>query len=124
VKANIEVYCYMIVWRFLRHSEWGAGGVECSKSPQRTKNTMGPPMSSVDLKQLSYPSFHIFSVLAAQARVIFHSLYNIQFSFNDGIKQQHNNYDKRKKVEVAIESHNMTKKKIKYCKESAHRCNR
>jgi len=68
VKANIEVYSDMTVWRFLGHSEWGAGGVECSKSPQHNKNIMGPPLCNVDLKQLSYPSFHIFFVLAAQVR--------------------------------------------------------
>jgi len=75
VKANIEAYCYVTVCRFLGHSEWGAGGVECSKSPQCTKNILGPPMSSVDLKQLSYPSVHIFSVLAAQV--------------HDNLKQSH-----------------------------------
>jgi hypothetical protein len=41
-------------------------GVHCSKSPQCNKIIMGPPMSSVDFKQLSYPSCNIFSVLAAQ----------------------------------------------------------
>jgi hypothetical protein len=40
VEANIEVYCYMIVWRFLEHSEWRANGVECSavKSSMQQKH--------------------------------------------------------------------------------------
>jgi len=30
VEANIEVYRYVMVWRFLGHSEWDASGVEWS----------------------------------------------------------------------------------------------
>ena len=85
-------------------------------------------MSSVDLKQLSYPSFHIISVLTAQVHDNLNSCtQKVNYKVYSLVSIMASNSSttimtKERKERLTLDHTNMTKKKIKYSKDSSSGC--